>query len=105
MRRVSVHRSLPGELEGRQTGRMRELEEGWNGCDSPWRLLLSNLNRLRSQSICYLEAVIMPGCCQHCSAVGRYFVRGGRLLSYSQITPRPLAERRSLNLPSARAFG
>ena len=29
--------SRPGELKGRQTGRMRELEEGWNGRDSPWR--------------------------------------------------------------------
>ena len=65
-----------------QTGRMRELEEGWNGRDSPWRSSLPNLNRLRSQSICYLR-------------------EGERLLSYSQITPRPLAERRSLNSPSA----
>ena len=63
MRRVSVHRSSPGELEGRQTGRMRELE-GCNGRDSPWRSSLPNLNRLRSQSVCYLEAVIMPRCCQ-----------------------------------------
>ena len=106
MRRVSVYRSSPGELESRQTGRMRELEEGWNGRDSPWRSSLPNLNRLRSQSVCYLEAIIMPRCCQHCSAVGDRILReGGRLLSYSQITPRPLAERRSLDSPSARAFG
>ena len=29
---------------------------------------------------------------------------GGRLLSFSQITPRPLAERRSLDSPSTGAF-
>ena len=77
MRRVSVHRSSPGELEGRQTGRTRELEEGWNGRDSPWRSSLPNHNRLRSQSVCHLEAVIMPRCCQHCSAVGDRFLREG----------------------------
>ena len=77
MQRVSVHRFRPGELEGRQTGRMRELEEDWNGRDLPWRSSLPNLNRLRSQSICYLEAVIMPGFCQHCSAVGDCILRDG----------------------------
>ena len=77
MRRVSVHRSSPGELEGRQTGGTRELEEGWNGRDSPWRSSLPNLNRLQSQSVCYLKAVIMPRCCQHCSAVGDCILREG----------------------------
>ena len=75
VRRVSVHRYSPGELEGRQTGCMRELEEGWNGCDPPWRLASLNLNQLRSQSICYLEAVIMPGFCQHHSAIGNCILR------------------------------
>ena len=74
MRRVSVHRSCPGELEGRQTGCMRELEEGWNGHDSPWRSSLPNLNRLQSQSVCYLEAIIILRCCQHCSAVGDHIL-------------------------------
>ena len=45
MRWVSV--PAPVELESRQTRRMRELEEGWNGRDSPWRSSLPNLNRLR----------------------------------------------------------
>ena len=35
VRGVSVHRSIPGKLEGRQTGHMRELEEGGNGYNPP----------------------------------------------------------------------
>ena len=35
VRGVSVHRSSTGKLKGRQTGHMRELEVGWNGCDPP----------------------------------------------------------------------
>ena len=67
MRRVSVYRSSPGELESRQTGRMRELEEGWNGRDSPWRSSLPNLNRLRTHQF----AIWRPLSCQDAASVVR----------------------------------
>ena len=61
----------PVNWKAGRTGRMRETGGGleWNVTHLEGRQLL-NLNRLRSQLICYLEAIIMPGFCQHCSAVG-----------------------------------
>ena len=54
-------------------------------------------------------AISRPLSCQDSASIVRQletvFCERGRLLSYSQITPRPLTERRSLNLPSAGAFG
>ena len=67
MRRVSVHRSSPDELEGRQTGRMRELEEGWNGRDSPRTSSLPNLNRLRPSWF----AIWRPLSCQDAASIVR----------------------------------